>query len=98
MSMPLLTRGHILLLTGVLISIWMRASPSRAQTLFLDFNTAAQYTANFNAWNDNGSGTNGGNYSFSEEASAGIDAPGGGRGFQNTDTTASYKNGTLCLS
>src|SRR5258708_15068596 len=94
MSMPLLTRGHILLLTGVLISIWMRASPPRAQTLFLDYNTAAQYTANFNAWNDNGSGSNGGNYSFAESPSAGLDAAGGVRVFQNSDTTASYKSGS----
>ena len=61
-----------------------------AQTLFLDFNTAGQYTGNFNPWND-ASGVNGGNYAFSESTSAGVNGSGGVSVFQNTDTTATYK-------
>src|SRR3954470_18085951 len=59
------------------------------QTLFVDFNTAGQYTANFNPWNDS-SGANAGNYCFSESTSAGVNGSGGVSVFQNTDTSATY--------
>src|SRR5690242_18731406 len=59
------------------------------QTLFLDFNTTGQYTANFNPWND-ATGVNGGNYCFTESAGAGVNGGGGVSVFQNTDTTATY--------
>ncbi|MDE3065919.1 MAG: hypothetical protein KGJ60_00055 [Verrucomicrobiota bacterium] len=63
-----------------------------AQTVFLDFNTAGQYTGNFNPWNDS-SGSNGGNYSFAESPTAGVGGGGGVSVFQSTDTTAAYKSG-----
>jgi uncharacterized repeat protein (TIGR03806 family) len=69
-----------------------------AQTAFLDFNSIGQYTNNFNPWNDNGTGSNGGNYCFAENATAGV---GGGRGvgiFQSADTTATYKTGSWDFS
>jgi hypothetical protein len=46
------------------------------QTVFVDFNTPGQYTANFNPWNDS-TGVNAGNYSFSENTSAGVNGSGG---------------------
>ncbi|HEV2392215.1 MAG TPA: choice-of-anchor D domain-containing protein [Verrucomicrobiae bacterium] len=68
------------------------------QTAFLDFNTAGQYTNNFNPWNDNGVGGNGGSYSFMESDGVGA---GGSRGvsvFQSTDTTAAYNAGSWDFS
>jgi uncharacterized repeat protein (TIGR03806 family) len=62
------------------------------QTLFLNFNTPGQYTANFNPWNDS-SGANAGNYAFAEGASAGVSGSGGVSVFQSTDTTATYNGG-----
>src|SRR6476646_9710442 len=59
------------------------------QTLFLDFNTPGQYTANFNPWNDS-TGVNAGNYDFAESTSAGVNGGGGVSIFQSTDTTATY--------
>ena len=69
------------------------AASGFAQTAFLDFNTVGQYTNNFNAWNDNGSGTDGGAYSFSEGATSGVNGTRGVSIFANNDTTASYKTG-----
>jgi hypothetical protein len=57
------------------------------QTLFFDFNTPGQYTANFNPWNDS-AGVNAGNYCFAENATAGVNGSGSVSLFQNTDTTA----------
>ena len=65
---------------------------SFGQTIFFDFNTPGQYTANFNPWNDS-SGANAGNYDFAENATAGVNGSGGISVFQSTDTTATY-NGT----
>ena len=65
------------------------SSFSFAQTLFFDFNTPGQYSANFNPWNDSG-GTNAGNYDFAENATAGVNGSGGVSVFQSTDTTAVY--------
>src|SRR5262245_55956057 len=62
------------------------------QTLFLDFNTPGQYTANFNPWNDSG-GVNAGNYSFTESTTAGVNGSGAVNVFQNTDTTVTYNGG-----
>jgi hypothetical protein len=62
------------------------------QTLFLNFNTAGQYTANFNPWNDV-SGANGGNYNYAESTTAGVGVSGGVSVFQSTDTTATYNGG-----
>jgi uncharacterized repeat protein (TIGR03806 family) len=59
------------------------------QSLFINFNTPGQYTANFNPWNDS-SGANGGNYAFAESTTAGVNGSGGVSVFQNTDTTATY--------
>jgi hypothetical protein len=67
------------------------------QIVFLDFNTAGQYVNNFNPWNDNG-GVNGGNYSFTESTSAGVNGSGGVSVFQSTDTTAAYKQGSWNFS
>src|SRR5690349_12019643 len=63
------------------------------QTVFLDFNIAGQYTSDFNPWNDTG-GANGGNYSFTEGTSAGVNGSGGISVFQNNDTTATYNQGS----
>lgn len=63
--------------------------PLHSQTLFLDFNTAGQYTANFNLWNDS-SGVNAGNYDFAECSSCGVNGSGGVGVFQSTDTSATY--------
>src|SRR6266480_4285764 len=58
------------LLAG-LLALCLGAEPSSAQTAFLDFNIAGQYTNNFNPWNNSG-GVNGGNYSFRESSTGGI--------------------------
>ena len=68
-----------------------------AQTAFVNFNTAGQYTANFNPWNDNG-GVNGGNYSFEENTTDGVGGSGGVAVYQNNDMTATYKGGSWNLS
>ena len=73
--------------------LFFSVSPGLTQTLFLDFNTAGQYTNNFNPWNDNG-GVNGGNYAFAESTTAGVAGSGGVSVFQITDTTATYKIGS----
>ena len=70
----------------------------KAQTAFLDFNTPGQYTGNFNPWNDNGSGNNGGNYSYEESANDGVGGSGGVSVFQSTDMTATYKTSSWNLS
>jgi predicted alpha-1,2-mannosidase len=69
-----------------------------AQSLFLDFNTPGQYTGNFNPWNDNGAGSNGGNYSFVESSNSGADTGGGVNVPQSNDTTATYGNGSWNFS
>src|SRR5215467_3827098 len=71
--------------------------PGFGQTVFLDFNTVGQYTNNFNPWNDNG-GANGGNYSFMEGISAGVNGSGGVSVFQSSDTTAVYNQGSWDFS
>lgn len=68
-----------------------------AQTAFLNFNTVGQYTNNFNPWNDNGGG-NGGNYSFMESTTAGVNGGGGVSVFQSIDTTAAYNQGSWDFS
>src|SRR5579871_2206051 len=78
--------------------ISVTAATGFAQSVFLDFNTVGQYTNNFNAWNDNGSGTNALNYSFSESATAGVNGTRGVSVFANNDTTASYKSGSWDFS
>jgi uncharacterized repeat protein (TIGR03806 family) len=65
-----------------------------AQTVFLDFNTVGQYTNNFEPWNDNGHGADGGNYSFTENPSDGVGGSGAVSVFTNNDTTAIYKSGS----
>jgi len=67
------------------------------QTVFLDFNTVGQYTSNFNPWNDT-AGANGGNYSFQESTSAGVNGSGGVSVFQSSDTTATYNQGSWDFS
>jgi hypothetical protein len=71
--------------------------PGFGQTAFFDFNTVGQYTNNFNPWNDNG-GANGGNYSFMEGVSAGVNGSGGVSVFQSSDTTAVYNQGSWDFS
>ena len=61
-----------------------------AQAVFLNFDSAGQYTNNFNAWNDVG-GTDGGNSCFEQTDAVGVGASGGMSVFQSTDTTATYK-------
>jgi predicted alpha-1,2-mannosidase len=80
----------------VILLLW--ASPSHAQTAFFDFNIPGQYVDNFNQWNDNGTGTNGSNYSFAENTTAGVGGSGGISVFQNNDTTATYENGSWNFS
>src|ERR1700752_1276366 len=81
----------------VLSCFWLGVAPAFAQTVFLDFNTAGQYTGNFSQWNDVG-GNNGGNYDFVESAIGGV----GGRGcvsvFASTDTTATYNSSSWDFS
>src|SRR6266849_7677604 len=80
------------------LSFWLVLSGiATAQTVFLDFNTVGQYTNNFNPWNDNG-GLNGGNYSFTENLTAGVSSSGGVSVLQNGDTTATYKSGSWDFS
>jgi PKD repeat protein len=67
-----------------------------AQTAFVNFDTPGQYTGNFNPWNDVG-GADGGNYSFVESASGGVNGSGSVSVFQNNDTTATY-NGSWDFS
>ena len=69
-----------------------------AQTAFVDFNIAGEYTNNFNPWNDNGSGVNAGNYSFAESASDGVGGSGGVAVFANNNMTATYNAGSWDLS
>ncbi|HEY2083241.1 MAG TPA: hypothetical protein VGI88_10685, partial [Verrucomicrobiae bacterium] len=65
------------------------ATAGFAKSVFFDFNTAGQFTGNFNSWNDN-VGANGGNYSFQENTTDGVGGSGGVSVFQSTDTTATY--------
>ncbi|HWX21636.1 MAG TPA: hypothetical protein VN578_17165 [Candidatus Binatia bacterium] len=87
-------------LTGLVLSVpillggWKVAS---GQTVFLDFNTAGQYTNNFNPWND-ATGVNGGNYSFSESPTGGAGGSGEVSVFQSSDTTAAYQSGSWDFS
>jgi hypothetical protein len=95
-SSSLIPDLRLLALLWLMISIFGGAG-ALAQTVFLDVNTAGQYTNNFNPWNDNG-GIDGGNYAFAESASAGV---GGGRGVaraQSTDTTTTYKSSSWDFS
>jgi uncharacterized repeat protein (TIGR03806 family) len=73
------------------------AGETRAQTVFLNFNTVGQYTNNFSPWNDN-AGVNGGNYSFEENATNGVGGSGGVAVFQDNDMTATYNSGSWNLS
>jgi hypothetical protein len=77
---------------------WACATPAVSQTVFLNFNAPGQYTGNFNPWNDNGIGVNGGVYSFEENTTNGVGGSGGVAVFQNNDTTATYKSGSWNLS
>jgi Chitobiase/beta-hexosaminidase C-terminal domain len=72
-------------------------TPAFCQTLFYDFNTAGQFTGNFNLWNDSG-GNNAGNYDFAECAACGVNGSGAVNVFQSTDTTATYKSGSWNFS
>src|SRR5437764_6164186 len=77
----------------LVVLLCLSVTLSRGQTVFLDFNTPGQYTGNFNPWNDNGGG-NGGNYSFAEANSGGVNGSGAVSVFQNNDTTAVYSGGS----
>jgi uncharacterized repeat protein (TIGR03806 family) len=70
---------------------------SWTQTVFLDFNSAGQYTSNFSPWNDNG-GVNAANYSFGESTTNGVGGSGGVAVLQNNDTTVTYSRGSWDLS
>jgi predicted alpha-1,2-mannosidase len=85
---------RLLLLAFILF--WVPPVP--AQTVFLDFNAAGEYTGNFNPWNDNGTGGNSGNYSFAESTTAGAGGSGGVSVFQSNDTTATYNGGSWNFS
>jgi hypothetical protein len=82
---------------GLISALSFGATPLFAQTVFLDFNTPGQYTGSFNPWNDNG-GANGGNYSFTESSSGGVNNGGSVSVFQNNDTTAVYNGGSWDFS
>ena len=69
---------------------WFGSASSSGQTAFAGFNTVGQYTNNFNAWNDNGSGANAGVYCFQENTTDGVGGSGGVSVYQSTDTTATY--------
>src|SRR6516165_2277843 len=58
------------------------------QTAFQDFNVPGQYNNSFNPFENAGTGTNGGSYSFQEGATVGVGGSGGVSVFQNNDTTA----------
>ena len=75
----------------------LRASVGQGQTAFLNFDTVGQYTNNFNPWNDTGGG-NGGNYSFEESTTGGVNGSGEVAVYQSTDMTAIYKTGSWNLS
>jgi PKD repeat protein len=60
------------------------------QTAFQDFNVPGQYNNSFNPFENAGTGTNGGSYSFQEGATVGVGGSGGVSVFQNNDTTATY--------
>ncbi len=77
------------------LGLWGLECP--AQTVFLDFNTAGQYSTNFNPWNDS-NGVNGGNYSFMESPTGGAGDSGEVSVFQSSDTTAAYKSGNWDFS
>jgi hypothetical protein len=81
----------------VLSCFWLGVAPAFAQTVFLDFNTAGQYTGNFNQWNDVG-GADGGNYGFVESATGGAGGSGCVSVFASTDTTATYNSGSWNFS
>lgn len=79
---------------GLLLAFFLSTSAAGfSQTVLLDFNTAGQYTGNFNPWNDNGGGA-----SFTENTTAGAGGSGGVTNFQSTDTTATYKSGNWSLA
>src|SRR5258706_1657235 len=82
---------------GLLVFIRVTEASALSQAAFLDFNSAGQYTANFNPWNDSG-GVNAGNYCFAERTSAGVASSGGVSVFQNTDTSATYNGGAWNFS
>ncbi len=72
--------------------------PSFGQPVFFNFNTPGEYTNNFNPWNDTG-GVNGGNYSYTESAAAGVGGSGGVSVFlPGTDMTATYKSSSWDFS
>ena len=83
-----------LLIFAAFLGLWANAY---GQTVFLDFNTAGEYTSNFNPWNDAG-GANGGNYSFQESTTGGVGAGGDVSVFANNDTTATYNGGSWDFS
>src|SRR5215203_2474877 len=68
------------------------AALASAQTVFIDFTAAPQFTTNFSLWQDIG-GADGGNYAFVHSPTAGVGSSGGISVFQSTDTTATYKVG-----
>ena len=69
-----------------------------AQTVFLDFDTAGEYTNNFNPWNDNGNGADGGAYAFTENLTAGVGGSGGVNVITTNDTTTTYSSGSWDFS
>lgn len=83
---------------ALILSVLFCTAASRAQTVFFDFNTPGQFTGNFNQWNDNGAGGNGGNYSFAESAGAGAGNSGDVSVIQSQDTTATYGGGSWNFS
>ena len=103
MTMPTLTPGRrpnheSRLMPLALVAVLLAFSSPAAQTVFLNFNTPGQYTNNFNPWNDNGSGGNGGSYSFQENTTDGVGGSGGVSVFANNDTTAAYRSGSWNFS
>ncbi|HWD93449.1 MAG TPA: GH92 family glycosyl hydrolase [Verrucomicrobiae bacterium] len=81
-----------------LVSFLFWTAASRAQTAFFDFNTPGQFAGNFNQWDDNGSGANGGSYSFTESPDGGVGNSGAVGVVQSQDTTATYGGGSWNFS
>ena len=88
---------RLLLILRTMICFACLTAPAFSQTLFFDFNTAGQYTANFNPWNDSG-GNNAGNYGFTECTGCGVNGSGAVNVFQSTDTSATYNGGSWNFS
>ena len=84
-------RGRLYL--GLLACLYPLAPTTHAQTAFVDFNAAGEYSANFNPFAGGGN-----SFSFAESATGGVAGSGCVSVFQNIDTTATYNAGSWDFS